>query len=396
MPDGSQMTAAQRAAAVQAQNLAIRQAIIRGGFGQPPAVNMWQALNPNVPANAGLGTVITQQLRNVGLVKRLLVHFTATVTADAADDSNLTPLGLANFVSNFTFTDLANNQRINTTGWHIVMLSSVKRNRVWGAATVTDTPFGYGSNFGENVAAANINNNTSTDIDVWYEIPFAYSDYDLTGAIFADVTQATMQLQITINNGMFVASTGDPTLAVYQSVGAGLATLSAVSCQIYQNYLDQLPVGQGGVPFLPALDLGTAYMLTNTVSPQIIANQDNAVPFVNARKFQSVSFIYDNNGNLNAGTDINSIAITSANFTNITKLDPIAQSLMSRVILGDDCPIGTYYLDFRDRPIDTNQYGNMQLIVNAATAGAVATLLLGWEAFGIIGLVNQGGAIPSG
>jgi hypothetical protein len=78
------------------------------------------------------------------------------------------------------------------------------------------------------------------------------------------------------------------------------------------------------------------------------------------------------------------------------KVDPITLALMSRNILGDDPPKGMYYLDFRDRPIDTNQYGNMQLIINPATAGAVSVALLGWEAYGVIGLVNQGGAIPSG
>jgi len=398
MAQSTQMTPAQQAANVQAQNLAIRNAIIRGGFGQPPAVNMWQALNPPVPANAGPGTVLTIQLRNVGLVKRLLVHMTVRITGAVGFASNLTPLGLANLVSNFTFTDLANNQRINTAGWHLVLLSSVKRRRVWGSAAVTDTPFGYGSNFTTNRAPAVIAASPAfMDLDVYYEVPFAYNDHDLTGCIFADVTQATMQLQITINNGALVAITDDPTLAVYQSAGAALPTMSLVTCQIYQNYLDQLPVDmRSGVPYLPALDLGTAYMLNNTTSPQLIANQDNAIPFVNARKFQSVSFIYDNNGALNPGTDINSIAITSANFTNITKLDPKTQSLMTRIALGDDLPLGTYNLDFRDRPIDTNQYGNMQLIVNPSVAGVVAVLLLGWEAFGIIGLVNQGGAIPSG
>jgi hypothetical protein len=56
-----------------------------------------------------------------------------------------------------------------------------------------------------------------------------------------------------------------------------------------------------------------------------------------------------------------------------------------------------YYLDFRHRPIDTNQYGNMQLIVNpSSVGGSGAVILYGWEAYGVIGLVNQGGSIPMG
>jgi hypothetical protein len=39
----------------------------------------------------------------------------------------------------------------------------------------------------------------------------------------------------------------------------------------------------------------------------------------------------------------------------------------------------------------------MQLIVNPATVGGSgAVILYGWEAYGIIGLVNQGGSIPMG
>jgi hypothetical protein len=42
-------------------------------------------------------------------------------------------------------------------------------------------------------------------------------------------------------------------------------------------------------------------------------------------------------------------------------------------------------------------YGNMQLIINPNNVGGSgATFLFGWEAYGIIGLVNQGGSLPMG
>src|SRR6185503_16913408 len=118
--------------------------------------------------------------------------------------------------------------------------------------------------------------------DLQLEIPFVKNDMDLRGAIYADVTQATMQVQITLNPNMFVANTADPTLAVYQSTTAAVPTLSAFSFQVYQNYLDQLPRMPNGVPILPNLDLGTAYLLNNTSSGLPIANQDNGAAFVNS------------------------------------------------------------------------------------------------------------------
>lgn len=384
------------------QNYAARSLILRGGqVGKtffPPAVDMWQPLSPGLPNSPAPGSIITFYVRNVGLVKRLIVQFKATVTAGASTTSTLTKWGLANFVSNVTFSDLGNNQRINTTGWHLTAVSSAKRRGVFGAAYTTDTPLGYGNNNNRIMfAPSTISATTSSEIDFQLEIPFCKNDNDLRGSIYADVTQATMQVQITLNPNMFVASTADPTLAVYQSGGSDLASLSGLTMQVYQNYLDQLP-RMNGIPILPQLDIGTAYLLTNTSSGLPVANQDNGAAFTNARSYESVVFGYDNNGTQNVnGSDLNYVSLTSANFTNILYLNGKMVGLMDRNLIGDDFPAAMYMLDFRHRPIDTNQFGNMVLNINpSSVGGSGAVILYGWEAYGIIGLVNQGGSIPTG
>ncbi len=386
----------------QQQNMMARQLILRGGqLGQtyyPPAIDVWQPQNPQLQSGVGPGSVLTFYLRNVGLVKRLVVRFTATVTS-VTSAQTLTPWGLANFISNVTFYDLGNNQRINSTGWHLTAIASAKRRRVFGAAYTSDTPNGYGNNNNRvmfappTIAAAG-----NTEIDFQLEIPFVKNDIDLRGAIYADVTQATMQVQLTLNPNMFVSSTADPTLAVYKSGAADVAVLSNLKVNFWQNYLDQLPRAQNGAPILPPLDVGTAYTLYNTSSGLPVANQDNSAAFVNARTYESVTFGYDNNGTLNVnGSDLNYIHLQSANFTNLLNLDGKMIGLMMRNILMDDFPAGMYYLDFRHRPVDTNQYGNMQLVFNPSTVlGSGAVILYGWEAYAVIGLVNQGGSIPSG
>jgi hypothetical protein len=388
----------------RAVNLAARRLILNGGVlgGQyfPPAIDVWQPQNPILPSSPGPGSVLTFYLRNVGLVKRLWIRFKATVTAGASSTQTLTPIGLANLVSNVTFFDLGNNQRINTTGWHLTALASAKRRRIFGAAYTTDTPLGM-SNVNNRImyAPTTISANGNSEIDFVLEIPFVKNDQDLRGAIMADVTQATMQVQITLNPNMFVSSTADPTLAMYQSGGSDLASLSNLSVQMYQNYLDMLPRNpQSGAPILPALDIGTAYLLNSTSSGLPVANQDNGVAFINARSYESVFFVYDNNGTLNVnGTDLNYVALQSANLTNILNLDGRALGMMCRTFLGADFPKGMYYLDFRGRPVDTNQFGNMQLVINpASVGGSSAVFLMGWEAFGVIGLVNQGGSLPMG
>jgi hypothetical protein len=388
----------------QQQNAMVRQLILRGGnLGNmyfPPAVDMWQQLNPILPSSVGPGSVITIQLRNVGLVKRLVIEFSATVTAGATTTQTLTALGLANLISNITFVDLGNNTRINSTGWHLNVVSSVKRRRVFAAAYTSDTPNGYGNNNNRVMfAPPTIAAGTSSPVKFILEIPFVKNNHDLRGAIFADVTNAVMQVQITLNPQMFVSSTADGTLAMYQSGGTDLASLSAVTVQANQNYLDQLPRNpQTAAPILPALDLGTAYLLNNTAGGLPVVNQDNGFAFVNARSYESVAFIFDNNGTLNVnGVDLNYLAVTSANFTNLLRWDGMMAVTAERDILGDDFPKGMRYLDFRHRPINTDQYGNMQLIINPSSVlGSAATFLFGWEAYGIIGQVNQGGSLPMG
>ena len=131
-------------------NHAARQLILRGGVVggvyQPPAIDMLQPLNPILPSGSGVGSVLTFQVRNVGLLKRLYLRFKATVTAGASTTQTLTKLGLANFCSNITLWDLGNYQRINTVGPHLNLISSAKRRRVFGAAYTSDTPNGFGNN----------------------------------------------------------------------------------------------------------------------------------------------------------------------------------------------------------------------------------------------------------
>ena len=384
------------------QNFQARRLILHGGqVGNTvfdPAIDVWQPLNPLLPASVGPGSVLTFNLRNVGLVKRLIVQVQATVTAGATTTQTLSKFGLANLISNVIFTDLGANQRINTTGWHLTAISTAKRRSVFGAAATTDTPLGYGNNNNRTIyAPATIAANGSSQINMVFEIPFVKNNMDLRGAIFADVTQTQMQVQMTLNPNMFVSSTADPTLAVYQSGGSDLASLSNVTVPVYQNYLDQLPT-IGNVPILPNQDIGTAYLLNTTASGLPVANQDNGIAFVNSREYESLAFYYDNNGTLNInGSDLSYVSLQSANFTNILNLNGGMLALMERDQIRDDFPSGMHYLDFRHRPINTDQYGNMQVVFRPSSVGGSGAYFgLGWEAFGVIGQVNQGGSLPMG
>ena len=156
-----------------------------------------------------------------------------------------------------------------------------------------------------------------------------------------------------------------------------------------------MPVNpQTNAVILPSLDLEYVYLLNNTNSTGLSAGSDQALPYANWRNFLSTFVIYDNAGVLNLGTDINYIAMQSANFTNLFKLDPFMLSLITRTKINDDFAAGVYYIDTRNKPINTLQYGNMQLLVNpSAVTNSTSQFLIGYESLALQGVMNQAGSI---
>lgn len=375
-------------------NLAARNAVLAS------AIDMMQPIYQTTLAGVIPGQVLNIPVRNVGLIKKLIVEISFDITPVAAETHTLTPFGLANILSNVTFTDLSNQQRINTTGWHLHFLACLRRQNILGAAYNTDSPapgivtapWGIGSNFNV-VYSPPVVAGAVAHCNMFYEIPIAYSDYDLRGAIYASVVSATMNLQLTINQNFEVgAAVVDTTNAVYQSSSAVLGVLSNFNITVYQNYLDQLPIGKNGV-VLPIIDLSTAYMLNNTTVTGLVANQDLPVPYANFRNFMSTIAVYDNAGVLGVGADVAFWALQSANYTNIWRLGPRTAAFLNRNIQNTDMPAGVYVFDHRRRPISTVQFGNMSLVLNPSAVTAGATLLIGYEALGIINMVTQAGSL---
>lgn len=366
-----------------------------------------------------LGQVYNIPVRNVGLIKRFVVQVAAKINNTVAGETQtLSTFGMSNFFSNFTLTDLSNQQRVNTAGWHLNMIASAKRRRAWGMVPVLNTGgttiaipqqtvFGFGNAFqgtststqasgSQLMYAANLAAATSGYVFAHYEVPVTYTDHDLRGGIFASVTSATMNLAFTVNAQMFAGSgASDVTLALYKSSDANSgATLGTTNITVYQNIIDQVPMGQNGGPVLPMLDLSTAYLLNNTAVSGVTVSQDNPIPYANFRTFMSTTLVYDNAGTLNTGSDVNYFALQSANYTNIWKLDPFTAALKARSIVGNDPPAGMYYFDHRSKPINTVQYGNMELIVNPSNVGGgTASFLIGFEALALINQVVQAGSL---
>lgn len=390
------------------------------------SVRMLQAISSQtvVPGN---NPTLTINPRNVGLINGFWVKVVATVSNGSGVQIDKSDFGPANVLSQIQFNDLSNNTRIQTTGWHVHLVNTWKAKRAFASALTgvrgtntgnqttantyfgEDSPIAYGSNFTAISAPAIIAASGTGTITMWYYVPLSYNPDnptmpDLRGAVYANVVNATMQLFLnfcgTFGTSVAVASGADSTNAMYFGDVAGsvaLVTLSSATVTVYQDYWDQLPIGNQGV-LLPITDLATIYELKNTNVSAITANQDFPYQYANFREFLSTVAIYVNNGSTGArgvGADINYWALQSANFTNIWKTEPTLQAIMARQHIGCDLPPGTYLFDSRSRPISTTQYGNMQLILNPITAANNPYMLVAVEDFAVVQQLSMAGSLAA-
>lgn len=379
MQTSQQMSPADQMAKLQQQNMQARQLVLKQAYPMVQSIFSTQ-IQPNTQPNLQVPP------QNVGLIRGFLVKLSATITNPAAGSSqlNITPFGLGNLIQNFIFTDLQNYQRINVPGWYLSTLNSLRQGRPFYSSTPSDSPNGYGSNWTIIKAPATIATNSSANIQMYFWVPLAYSEHDLTGAIYANVVNATMnmQFQFATNAQAFVANTADPTLAIYQGSGAVAGvTLTNLNVQIYQDYLDQLPMGQKGA-ILPSVDLNTMYELKATAFTALVANQDFYIQYSNFRHFLSTMVIFDNQTGgayPTPGSDVNYLSIRSANATDLRKTDPYTWAAQTRKLIQTDVPVPMYVTDTRKKPIYTTQTGNVALVVNSSTVNANSSMLVGWE-----------------
>lgn len=405
-PAGNGTTAAQTAA-MQAQNALAMNAQISAML-RANSVEVKQNIYGEVRNTPSAGNnVFNIPFRNVGLIKGFIVQIAGTLSEIGGDDSAIvaTEFNIANVLSNVTLYDLDNYQRINCAGWLLEMIGTSKEGFPHGAAllsTAFDTPVKYGNNYNA-VKFTAPTSGAAGSFEVYYWVPCAYSGSDLRGALYSGVVNATGYLQLTINPTPWVAQGADGTTAVMISNGATHVTpptISQVNVQVYQVYLDQLPRYQSGqnvgAPILPPIDISTQYRLNTTALTGVAVGQDFPAPFTNFQQFLSLSVIYDQAGTLNGGTDLNYFALAAANTYLPFKLDPITVAWLSRHKIKTDWPAGAYMFDFRQQPVNTNQTGNMQLLLNAITAAAGTQVLAGFEAFALVNTVLGAASLPAG
>jgi P3 major capsid protein len=401
LPGTGSNTAQTAASAANQQltaNLNARSLILRS------SVFMRQQIYSNAvtPANTN---ILNIPVTPVGLITGFLIKVQGTIhNGDATATINRTQLGASNLLSQIVFTDLTNTVRVQTTGWHMGLLNSAKQPLVFGGAYAPNVPVNYGNNWTVQSAPASVAAGADAAVQFYYYLPLAYAPNDLTGSMFAQVVNAQASIQVTINPTPVTAVGQDATLAVYSgSATAGWKAGTTVTVTVWQFYYDQLPRIAAGQPLdpqygpyiMPKIDLSNIYELKNVAMGGIVQGQDFGIPYANFRTFLSTAVIFDNAGTLNVGSDINYWALRASNTTSIFQYGPNEPALFARSIFLADPPNGVYWFDNRNSPIQTQNFGNIQLFLNASQVNTNSGLLIGFENFANISQVQFASSLPT-
>jgi hypothetical protein len=340
---------------------------------------IFQRVTSKTFTNVAAGNnVLSVNPLQIGFLRRFVVEVVATVSNTSAGTVTLTPNGADNLLTNVTFNDFTGNPRHNCSGRSLSFVEAFKYQRIPGAALTSDSVSGFGSIIASNTAPSTIATSTTATVRRVFEIPIMVDTGKfMAGGMWLGVNNQSTLLNLTFNTTPIVANGADPLAAIYAgSTGAG--SITSLTCNVYQDYWNNVPVNsQNGQPVLPVQDVSTAYMITETnTGLTFSAGNASAWNYPTFSKLLGTYFTYDNDGVLNAGTDISQIALVVSNYSIIKQFGPYTLDRLTRDILGASMPQGSYGISSRMHQLDVSQYPSLQLQItpSAVTAGAYALI----------------------
>lgn len=366
----------------------------------------------NTVVNPANQTVVNISPQNVGLILGFLVNVRQNIAvAMGGTPLTLTPNGGSNVLSQIMFQDLQNNVRIQAGGWAIGELNTVRGGMPYLSVDTfnssTNYPVAYGQTYLNLMkSAATIAASANSDVNFTYWVPLAYADNDLRGAVYANVVNATLNLQLTINPAtVAIRSLSNWQGAVYCTADGSTApsgvTQGNVTITVYQVYYDQLPMSPKGGVLLPWLDLQTIYDLKTTALPSgLVVTNDYPIAYPNFRDILATYVQYVNKSAtaaaFGATTDVSYFSLTAANYTNVLKVEPYVAASYGRLTTGFDFPTNSFYFPTRLKPISTVQLGNMNLNLNPADVQSGAFVSVFFESFSLTNVIGQAASLPPG
>ena len=343
-------------------------------------------------STAPLGGTIRLKLFNVGVITKLVLQVSAAVTIGAAVPT-VSPKGPWNIIQRVRLTDYDGTDRVNLSGFQLFMLNCVRNRCLYSFNNAAATGLTAFTNPSTPTAIG------AQTVNFFIEIPLAYDVdnpvvqlQDLRGAILGQTAVGEMYLSID-----FISSLISATSDVDSLYGSATATVVATTTNLFtvtlwQEYILPQTLSNGQIA-LPAIDLMTVYELNGALksTDNISVSTEKLINYPNVR---SVIGLYANyvTGGVLASQNVNRFR-TIANGNNVL-IDHSEQSQLfyQRTWFAPDADTlpGCYWRAHRDKPMETQLFGNLQWGITPNTVnGGNQYMEVAFESF-----YTKGQALP--
>ncbi len=333
---------------------------------------------------------LVRQVRNVGLITGQMVRVQFTIR-NPSTTLTLRPTiwGGFNLLKNVKFVDFSNVTRIDISGRFLNHLNTVRGGRGFGAAEQYPFVADYGQNNNRLQYLPEIPPETTVTAFAVFWVPASYSDTDLTGAVWANVTSANAYLELDFPSDAEISTTataGNGQAADKAAYYGGAAVVQGIQVEIVQHHYDQIPTANG-LYIVPTQDLQNVYELKSTrYTDGFVAGGEVKIQFPTGRSYLSVACNALNGpGVAHEGEWFERIKLEQANSYEYFDLPPDYFAFDSRRRIGLDSPIGMIHYETRSTPIVPEATGNLELmfkVKSGITIDPSAQIETAFEALG--------------
>lgn len=314
-----------------------------------------------------LGQTARFKVLNSGYLTGFYVTM-SIVTSIGTAAATLSPRGIYAAINRLRFTDYAQVDRLNLSGFQLFVRNSVVSS-AGGLAGMTQTP----SALSTSISSAGITSGfTNPTIDltvgtrtekVTFYVPVAKDIRrgDLRGMIDAENVEGEAYLNIELASLLYANGSDD---YMFNGAATTTATLTSATFDVVQEFYYPQKI-QGVLP-RPLLDMKTVYELAGAqrTTDNLSAGADKIINVMNNRSIRRVYVNYQNNGILggSAGNELSRLKFLIGGSNYIQDVTEQQQQFIQLQDIGVTLPKGSYYFEF-DHGLETSSYGIAQLAV---------------------------------
>lgn len=315
-----------------------------------------------------LGQTARFKVLNSGYLTGFYVTMTI-VTPIGVAAATLSPRGLYAAINRIRFTDYAQVDRLNLSGYQLFVRNTVNalHPHLAGMALASGADQSAslavpGMTVGYTNPTINLTVGTRTEKVTFY-VPVARNAQrgDLRGMIDAENVEGEAYLNIELASLLYANGNDD---YMFNGAATTTATLTSATFDVVQEFYYPQKI-QGVLP-RPLLDMKTVYELAGAqrTTDNLSAGADKIINVMNNRSIRRVYVNYQNNGVLggSSGNELDRLKFLIGGSNYIQDVTEEQKCFMQRQDMGHDLPKGSYYFEF-DHGLETSSYGIAQLAV---------------------------------